>query len=155
MGWLADGKAELNLNTMLAKAAELHSADFKSTCRILFEVYDEDEKGLLSAAEAGELLQSWCIGKYGAIYDDSDNIIKTLMTHVELDDGGGISKQEWMRLADKFPELFDTEPQYTPHVRYLRLLCRVRMDPASVEAESPPRAEDPPLGDQNLHALMV
>merc|ERR1719478_49580 len=46
--WLAGGKEELSVEMMLAKAAELHSADSKKVCGILFEVYDEDDDGHIS-----------------------------------------------------------------------------------------------------------
>lgn len=131
--WFAGGKSELTLNMMRSKAAELHNADATKICSILFEVYDEDGSGIISQSDATEVLHSWCIGKYGAICDcdDLQGLIKTLIAHAKLIDVShpeSITKQEWMRLADKFPEFFDTSDNFPPHVRYLRLMCKLRKE---------------------------
>jgi len=128
--WLARGNPELSLNMLLCRAAELHKADGKKICRILFEIYDENDDGVLPRSEAKEVLQNWCLGKYGTTCLKNmgmEQVIETLMGQMTFS-GGDINKIEWMRLADKCPEFFETEPQYPEHVRYLRLLCRVRME---------------------------
>merc|ERR1712070_229206 len=114
------------MKMMMAKAAELHNADATKICGILFDVYDEDGSGIIYQADATEMLHSWCIGKYGAICDcdDLQGLIKTLIAHAKLNDVSQaecVTKQELMRLADKFPELFDTSEKFPPHVRYLKL----------------------------------
>lgn len=128
--WLARGHPELSLNMLLCRAAELHKSEGKKICRILFEIYDEDDDGVLSRSEATEVLQNWCIGKYGATVLKNDAMVKlveTLMSQVSFNEGD-INKIEWIRLADSFPELFerDSRPEHVQSLR-LWLLCRVRM----------------------------
>lgn len=53
--WLARGNPELSLNMLLCRAAELHKADGKKICRILFEIYDENDDGVLPRSEAKEV----------------------------------------------------------------------------------------------------
>jgi len=123
--WLARGNPELSLNMLLCRAAELHKAEGKKICRILFEIYDENDDGVLSRSEAKEVLQNWCIGKYGATVLKDDGMLQfidSLMGQVSFSEGD-INKTEWMRLADNFPELFETESQSPEDVRN-----KVRMD---------------------------
>jgi hypothetical protein len=128
--WLARGNPELSLNMLLCRAAELHKADGKKICRILFEVHDENDDGVLPRSEAKEVLLNWCTCKYGTTCLSSsgmEQVIETLMGQISYS-GGDINKIEWMKLAERCPEFFETEPQSPEHVRYLRLLCRVRME---------------------------
>lgn len=143
--WFAGGRAELSLNMVLKKSAELKNADGATICRILFEVYDEEDTGNISQTLATEMLYNWCIGKYGAICecDDLHGLVRTLILYAKQNDdsegdwiaegaqdwiGDWMTREEWLRLAEKFPELFDTEEKVPPHVRYLRLLCKVRAE---------------------------
>jgi hypothetical protein len=129
--WFAGGRSELNLSMVLKKSAELKNADGATICRILFEVYDEEETGTISQTLAADMLYNWCIGKYGAICDcdDLQGLITTLITHTKQNGDtqqSQITREEWLRLAEKFPELFDTRS--ISSVGYLRLLCKVRAD---------------------------
>merc|ERR1719149_27740 len=141
--WFAAGKQELSLKMMLVKAAELHTADGKKICGILFDVHFGDGDEGFSMKDVADVLESWCIRRYGEMckYGGVDELIQILMGHLEVSDSGNIPQAEWMQLSSEFPELFDSKSPYPAHVSYLKVLCRVRQDACE-------HLEDPFLHDR-------
>jgi len=127
--WFAAGKQELSLKMMLVKAAELHAADGKQICGILFDVHFGDGGEGFSMKDVADVLESWCIRRYGEMCKCGgvDELIQILMGHLEVRDSGNITQAEWMQLSSVWPELFDSKSPSPAHVSYLKLLCRARM----------------------------
>lgn len=127
--WLAGSASELTARAVSVKTAELHCADPAKICATLFAIYHEDDHDTLSITDALNVLQGWAAGKYGASYiksADMDYLINTLLAVLlSKCKCGSVTRADWMRLADDYPEFFDVEPQYPQHVRYIRLMDRL------------------------------
>lgn len=130
--WLLGSASELTVGAVHVKTAELHCADAAKICNTLFAIYHEDDHDNLSITDALNVLQGWGAGKYGASYiqkPEMDHLINTLLAVLlSKCKCGDVSKADWMRLADDYPEFFDVEPQYPQHVRYVRLMDKFQAE---------------------------
>lgn len=106
--WLSGGK-ELTRTQLLASAEKLHRAGNDEICGILFEVYNARGDGFLTMDEASSAVSACCAGGHGAPAiggSKIDELVGKFIRQVDSDGDGKISREEWMALAQRFPDFF-------------------------------------------------